>query len=361
MLIYLLNIFLILLYGLCFVYIRPNQIKKAVFCSMAAFNWIMIAGLRNWRIGPDTVGYARMFFAADSISWQKTFDIFFNVYFKGAKALTPSEIALYKDPGYLIFEKIVHIFTDNYQIYLIIIASILFITFAWFIYKNSEDACFSFILFSTLFYSFYAITGIRQTIATSLIVFIGYEFIKQRKILKYILISLIAFTIHKSALVFMPFYFLSQKKINRKYYVVIVALTIFVFASGPSFILDMATWAGYFREEVYKANTYTYTALMSLIGIGTIITYKKIQVQGQYKNMEINATVLAVMFTLFTLLDQSMMRVQQYYGLFIMLSLPSILNCFDNKTKFLLKSACIVVLILLFINNNPIYMFFWQS
>ena len=62
----------------------------------------------------------------------------------------------------------------------IIVAAIVFASLGYFIYKNSDDPAFSYVLFSALFYSFYAITGTRQALATALVVFVGFEFIKRK-------------------------------------------------------------------------------------------------------------------------------------------------------------------------------------
>lgn len=117
-----------------------------------------------------------------------------------------------KDPGYAAVVKAFQTFSTNYQAYLVFIALLFMIPMAIWIYRNSSMPCLSFIIFSTLFYSFYAVTGIRQTIATSLVVFIGYEFIKKKKPIPFLLLMFIAFFIHKSCICFLPFVFFAHKK-----------------------------------------------------------------------------------------------------------------------------------------------------
>lgn len=243
---------------------------------------------------------------------------------------------------------------------MIIVAMIIFGTMAYFIYKNSEDLVFSYILFSALFYSFYAITGLRQAVATALIVFVGFEFIKERKLWKFILIAVISFTLHKSSIVFVPFYFLAKKKITWKYIGVLYGFTFVFLSLGSRFILTLSALVGYDRESVYQANTFNYTMIMTLVGIAAIVFFKRIQGKSLFKDMELNATLLSSVLTLFTLVDQSMMRVQQYYALFLMFSIPSILNCFEKQTRIILRMLCILVLLLYLIRNNPQYLFFWQ-
>lgn len=361
MTVYLVNIIFILIWGLLLTHVNPTQRKKAIFCGIASFQWILISGLRHVSIGADTRGYVRSFIRVGQYSWKEIFDAFAKFYFSDIDKVVLSDGgSLSKDAGYLIFQKFVHIFTDDPQVYLIIVAVIIFVSLGYFIYKNSEDPCFSYILFSTLFYSFYAITGIRQALATALAVFIGYEFIKQQKFWKFLVVIVIAFTIHKSVLVFFPFYFLARKKITWRYMAVVAGASVAAISIGAPLILKLGKVFGYDRENVYMADTSTYTFLMALLGIGTILLYKHIQRQNSSKDMEINAVLLATGLTLLTTVDQATMRVQQYYALFLMFGIPNIYSCFSKKDRIMIQTICVAALSVLFIRNNPHYMFFWQ-
>lgn len=360
MIIYLLNISLILVWGIFLIYNKTNDKKRLMFCVISSVQWILISGLRNSEVGADTANYINRFESADTYSWETILKAFRDVYLSGDTLLSSGD-PLYKDPGYFAFQKIVHIFTDNAQIYLLIVAVIIFASLAYFIYKNSDDPVFSYILFSTLFYSFYAITGIRQALATALIVFIGFEFIKERKIWRFIVIAVIAFTLHKSALVFVPFYFISKKKVTWKYVGFLCGLTAILLSLGPGVILTLSAFVGYDYESVYQGNTFNYTLIMSLVGIAAIIFFKYIQRKGKVQQMELNATLLATALTILTTIAQGMMRIQQYYALFLMFSIPEILNCFEKRSRAVLRILCITILILYLMRNNPQYMFFWQS
>lgn len=361
MVIYLFNVLLLLGEGYYLIYTYPSLRNRKKFCLIASLQWIFLSGMRGTTVGADTIGYLRMFNRVGEVSWREILEAFVAVYFRGRVPLSSSENFLYKDPGYLIFQKFIHIFTNNGQMYLIIVAAIVFASLGYFIYKNSDDPAFSYVLFSALFYSFYAITGTRQALATVLVVFIGFEFIKRKEKWKFIFTALIAFTLHKSALLFVPFYFLAQKEITWKYIGLITAATAFFWLMGERFILTAAALFGYNRKSVYVADTLTYTAIMALVGIAVVFFFKWIQKRNEFKKMELNATLLATALTFFTLIDQSMMRVQQYYALFLMLSIPSILNCFEKKSRRILRGTCILVLIFYLIRNNPQYMFFWQN
>ena len=200
--VYLLNIALIFIWAFFLLKYKPSKNKKKAFCAIACVQWVILSGLRGMTVGADTIGYRRSFYRIGLTSWHK---IFANVsaYIGGAEI---------KDPGYALFVKIFQVFSTNYQVYLVFIALLFMIPMAIWIYRNSSMPCLSFIIFSTLFYSFYAVTGIRQTIATSLVVFIGYEFIKKKKPIPFLILVFLSFFIHKSCVCFLPFVFLRTKK-----------------------------------------------------------------------------------------------------------------------------------------------------
>jgi transmembrane protein EpsG len=76
-------------------------------------------------------------------------------------------IGVGKDPGYVVFEKTLQYISLDYQTYLFFIAIIFFFALGNFIFKNTsnlKEIIFAYVLYSTLFFFFFSITGHRQTI-----------------------------------------------------------------------------------------------------------------------------------------------------------------------------------------------------
>ncbi|MDD5457680.1 MAG: EpsG family protein, partial [Candidatus Margulisbacteria bacterium] len=250
MTIYLINIFLIMLSGALFLYGVPERRNKKLFCILASSQWVLLSGLRHISIGPDTYSYKIHSFDVRMYqTWKELWRNFIDVLFRGAVG---------NDPGYYLFEKFVQIFTTNYQVYLIIIALIFTVPLGIWIYRNSSEPVISFLIYSTVFYSI-TLTAIRQTIATTLVVFLGYEFIKKRRFLPFLLLTLITFTIHKSSIFFFPFYFLANKKITKKYLFCMLACIPIMFVWGNKLLLPFAKFMKYENYLVYYegANAWT--------------------------------------------------------------------------------------------------------
>lgn len=353
MTVYIVNISLILIFGYFFLYRYKNNKNKKIYCGLVALQWILISGLRHVSIGADTYNYLLRFEETKTISWNKIFDTLWDYIFKGTNA---------KDPGYFVFQKFFQIFSDDYQLYLICIATIFMSFMAVWIYKNSKDPCFSFILFSSLFYSFYAVTGHRQTIATALIVFIGYEYIKERKLIKFLLLAFAAFLVHKSSLAFIPFYFIANIPITLPYAIIALVVIAAVAISGKSLYGVVADWMGFGEEQINYAvgGAETYAAVLTLMCVIILVFYFFYKNKTENATRIFNITLLTLMSSLLVFQNQSFMRIQQYYSLFLMISFPEVIVCFDKKGRVIAYIVTMAVLIAYLIRNNPQYLFFWQ-
>ena len=142
--VYLLNIALIFIWAFFLLEYKPSKNKKKAFCAIACVQWVILSGLRGMTVGADTIGYRRNFYRISLTSWHRIFaDV--SDYIGGADI---------KDPGYAAVVKAFQTFSTNYQAYLVFIALLFMIPMAIWIYRNSSMPCLSFIIFSTLFYSF---------------------------------------------------------------------------------------------------------------------------------------------------------------------------------------------------------------
>lgn len=351
--VYIINISLILIFGYVFLYNDKSDKKTKIYCALVALQWILISGLRHVTIGADTLRYSAHFEATKATSWSQIFSNLWGYIFEGLDA---------KDPGYFLFQKTFQIFCDDYQIYLIFIAFIFTSFMAIWIYKNSKDPCFSFLLYSVLFYAFYALTGHRQTIATALIVFLGYKYIKEKKLFKFALIAFVAYTIHKSSLVFIPYYLVANIPITLPYVLISTVVIGVVTIMGKSIYGPLAELLGFGEEQIEYAvgGAETYAAVLTIMCLVILVFYYYYKDKTENATRIFNITLLTLMSSLLVFQNQSFMRVQQYYSLFLCLSFPEVINSFDKKSRTFVYIFTVSFLVLYLIRNNPQYLFFWQ-
>ena len=220
----------------------------------------------------------------------------------------------------------------------------------------------SFLIFSVLFYAFFAITGHRQTIATALIVFWGYKYIKERKLLKFGILAFVAFLIHKSSIVFVPFYFIANIQITPLYVAIAIVSIIVVAMLGKPLYGACAEILGFDEKAInYEVGgAETYATILVFVCLVVLLFYRYYKNRVPYPEHIFNITLLTLLSSLLVFQNQSFMRIQQYYSLFLMISLPEIVLCFDKRGKNMVYCSAILVLIAYLIINNPQYKFFWQ-
>lgn len=349
--IYLLNLLLLTIYRLVFLHDTSQENNKK-FCALATLNWILLSGLRHLTVGADTIKYGYLFEQAKKISWRTLWDERVNIFIHES---------LGKDPGYIVFQKLIQLITTNYRFYLILVAVMFTVPLGIWIYKNSRDAYMSFIIYSCMFYSFFSITGIRQTLATALVVFVGYRFIKKRSFIKFLLLIFLAGSIHFSAFCFLPFYFIADKKITKHYLILYGCAFMGIFLLRERIFILGSKFIGY---DQYLPNvggrTWVFTAFLISLALVMLLKLNKILNNNAQAVHFINALLVAVLLVPFTFVNPAAMRVIQYFSVFIMLLVPEIIFSFPKKERYFVYLVVCSTLVLLLIKNNPVYIFFWQ-
>lgn len=369
MIVFLLNIFLIIIEGLWLLYQVPTERNKKLFCILASLQWIIISGCRHISVGPDTQQYMNNFERVKKYPWSYVLD------FARGPLLYESDA---KAPGYTFLEKLFQVICKDYQIFLIVVAVVFFGCMGYSIYKNSKNPVLSFVLFSCLFYSFFAITGTRQTIATAIVVFIGIEFIKRRKFIPFLICVVILSTIHTSAVCFLPFFWIARIPIKKKTIAIYWCLIVLAYAFRTRFLYVLQLIVGYENyTQTEGARLGTFVYLLIIIALITTL-FHKIIIINNYSDLEINVTdnkkqnitmlqmsinalFVACIFTSLLLINQNTMRVVQYYSLFLMYLLPEFSNIFGKRRDVLIYNVIVVVLLVLLMNKSIPYYFCWQN
>jgi len=363
MIVNLILIFLILIVGLIFyeeagIYSDSRYYRKR-YILLICLILIFQSGLRNVAVGADTFAYYEMFEKIKLTSWKEIWNAILDYYTHGTG----------KDPGYMVFQKTVQVIVADYQIYLFVIALLFFSALGNFIYKNTKrlaDAIFAFVLYSSLFYAFFSITGIRQTIATAATLF-GFELIKKQKLIPFILLILFVSTIHKSSLIFIPFYFIAGLK-NTK---MIFGSTILFFPILIIFkneINDFLKEAGGYNEydTFESAGAFTFTLLLLIIAIVAWQRIKPSLIFNRKAKPFYNAFAMAIFFTPLTFINPNAMRVVQYFSIFLLILLPVVIQSFQLislKMKRAIYTMAIFLLVIFSVkgNWNGEYKFYWQK
>lgn len=341
------------------------QYQRKKYITLVMILFAIQSGLRNVAVGSDTYQYYLRFEETRRSTlfdlWQNVIDFF--------------QLGIGKDPGYDILVKLFSVIFPNYRLFLIAVAIFFFWSFGRLLYKYSISNTVVLLmvaLYQVLFYGFFSITGIRQTIATGFLL-LAVPYVFDKKFIKFIILVLIAATQHKSAVLFGLFYPLSYVK-NPKI-VLLISIVGFVpmllggkyFASYFVYNTFFDQYAGYL-EENSAAVGYTVTAFMLVQALCILFSIKKITIISSNNILFINAIGLSVLLTPLILVDPSNMRIVQYYSIFTLLIFPMFCQVWgSNKGVSSIRSlnpfstSVYLFLSVYSLVRNVDYAFFWQD
>jgi len=290
--------------------------------------------------------------------------------FERSKSLTLSYIFdTYKyEQGYQILNWIVAKTLKNWTYFIIIFYGFVYFFICRFIYKYSNNIYLSMILFITLGFYGFSLTGLRQTIAISICLW-SYDYIKKRKLIPFLLVVLLAFSFHKSAIIFIPLYFLGNLRIKPLSLILIFIICAFIFIYSSN-IMDF--FNDQFDKSYSKENIKSYTGRVInlfiyflLLILSLVCSYNKKRAMNNYNvnNTFIISTLIGIAIYLTQFFDVGISyRLSMYYvNTFIFVYVSNIINEFDLKKDKRLLTLCFIIFstLLFFIGiyRNNLYNF----
>ena len=340
--------------------IRENRNRKNYIIFICII-LILQSALRHVAVGADTYAYNLKFEEIKLTSWQEIWENFRSVYVLGEG----------KDAGYPLIQKVFQFFSGEYRIFLFFVAVIFFSSLGYFIYTQTKyisDVFVAIAIYEVLFYSFFSITGLRQTLATAF-TFWGLHFIRQRKLWQYTLLIICAAFIHKSVLLFYPFYFIAR--LNRPRQLLAASFVIFpvMFVFGRSVAGIMAllsaqdNYMGYALSDANPTGAVDFSIFLLGCGILGWIALRNAKQRDSDMPIIYNAISIAIIFTPLTWIDSSLMRIVQYFSIFILVFLPYVINNLfrDYQTRIVAIVVLMVLFVSVIIMRNVDYAFMWEQ
>lgn len=281
-------------------------------------------GLRDYRVGTDLKHYLAAYnylSSVDTFIWKyKNFEIgyIFFCYLLG-------KIKINKD--FFIF---LVSFLSLYPIYLLF-------------KKNSRYPITATFFYLSLGLYFFSFSGLRQTIAIG-ISCLSFKFIKEKKVIKFFIIILIATLFHKSAVFFLIAYPLYYFKLNFYHYIEIIILSLIFFIYQDKI--------GIFLYSIIKGRNYIpyklelgvqwFAIIMFLLFLGIIIIILKNKLYYKY-NFYINSYIVFLFIHLMASVGNTVSRVGYYFLPFISILFSEILSeIFNKKIRLFIFTITII-------------------
>ncbi|MGG7147403.1 EpsG family protein [Clostridium butyricum] len=359
MLIHIALLFLIYFFGILFLQTIHNR-KYFLFFSFASMATVL--GLRSSSVGEDTQHFLNIFDISKSISWstifsgitETTWDIQWGVEQK-------------IENGYMILNKVLHIFTDDGQWLLIVMAILTCWLVARFIWYNIPEHVFlatQIFLCESLYMNSFNL--MRQMLAIAIGIN-AYSCIKEKKYIKALFIFLIAFMFHKSSLVLCILTPLCLVKNNQKIikYALIGGVSISILMPKISLFISMLIprYESYFKVNYWESNL-NGTILLWLIEIGICLFMYIKKVKDKDTFMGIACTILYLTFEIIGFNISIFSRIALYFRVFLMILFTSFVNYISPKKRIWYYVMILLLLTAAYVSYARIdtraYTFFWR-
>ncbi len=314
--------------------------------------FLLILALRDVSIGRDMPRYKVLFNGYARMTWQKA-------------------LSLDIEPLHIILSKGIAVFTDNFQVFIIVTAIMTVLPMLYTYSRASEDPPLSISLFLIIPTFVMSFSGVRQAIAISLGI-LAYEATRRKKLVLYILFVLLAFGFHRSAFVLVFMYPLYHSRITRKWlYGVVPAMGIIYIFNKPIFGVLNNLISEVYEGEVKETGAFMMLLLFIIFAIYSFVVVNDDDLDSETIGLR-NLLLMAIVFQMFVPLHSLAMRMNYYYIIFIPLLLPRIIkSCSPQWKKIVLVSRYVMILYFLFyffdhapsgniLDTFP-YKFFWEG
>ena len=185
------------------------------------------------------VGFSDMFGGYDRYIYGEIFDNIADVTtIKGDYSDSLYYYSYSSEVGYTFLNVLISFFTENRYIFILIVTLIIYTCLFISLRKYTENYPLAVILFLGLWF-FFTFTYLRQVLGAT-IVWLGIQYVIDRKFLKFLIVVLIGFSMHNSAIIFFPLYFIPIKKFSPRLIVgVMLALLILGITSLPNSLFEV--------------------------------------------------------------------------------------------------------------------------
>ncbi|MFV0342994.1 MAG: EpsG family protein [Anaerocolumna sp.] len=272
---------------------------------------------------------------------------FRNIMFKSLDGKT----ILLSEPGFFLLNRLIRSITDKTFYFFAITSSFICYSVGRYIYNNADNKKYGLYFYYCIGLFAFSMAGLRQTLAMSICLF-SYSAIKDRKLLRFLIIIAFAFLFHKSAIFFMPAYFIAT--IKWKFTSILGAITLYsililLFDSIYTFI---SRWLDYDYGIESTGNGVIFLFILLAISTLTIICRKKLlEIDGNnIIFINLHFAVLALwIFRLFTRTVERPSFFYLYASIILLdkiLSIPPVRDKDKTTRKFLVVAALLFFAIL---------------
>lgn len=319
MLVYLINIFLIIVWALIFCTGKRTRLKKWLYVGICFAQLYLISAYR-YGIGADYSQYAIGFFNMSR-------DGFSNMEYKDWEI------------GYVLLNKIIGISTAQPATFIMISSLFPLIGPAYLIGKYSSNPFMSVFLYVNFYLFYLDMNYIRQAIAMSIICF-AFGFLRDKKFWRFLLIVAIAACFHLTVLYMIPVYFVGMLKVNtRSLLLYLFGLLFYYILSDGLLNIILANFHNEYSGSVFiESGVYFFYAFFPLLlCAGMVALSYFVKEKSRMLELLIHLTLMMGFWQIVMTKHALFERFSYYTMLFVILAVPEALNAFKKQLKTVMK------------------------
>ncbi|MCQ2479415.1 MAG: EpsG family protein [Clostridia bacterium] len=264
-----------------------------------------------------------------------------------------------RNPGYTVLQNFIKLYiTKDANIFLLIFSAIsillLIKTHSRF---SPMFALSSFIFFGSTEIS-YVFNGARQFLAIA-IMFYSLKYVEEKKLWKYIVLSIIAASIHQTAVIVIPAYFLASGKYLNVKIIITGVVTIIATAFSSLFIdylnelfISESVYAHYYDKIVETEGLNIFRVLVAAVPFALCMVYKKRidELDDKMLNYCANMSTLALAISIFSAASggELLGRLAEYYLIYNTLTYPMLFKRIASKSIGKILTAGLVISYIIF-------------
>lgn len=316
--------------------------KDKIFMAFCCTFVVLFIGLRSRYIGSvDTNTYVTMF---ENIRGIRLTTLLLN------NDISSSNF-IYSEGSFYIFSWILAQVFENGQAFILITTAIITLGVTNFIGKHSENLTFSWIAYICLGLMTFNMNGMRQAIAMSICLF-AYDFAKQKKLIKFLLVVLLAFTFHKTSFVFLIVYPLANYKptFAKNTLLGICGVAFLAQSQRLAAIYDNLVGGDYAEHVAFESGGFVNVAIyIIIIAISIFVSMKREEKDKDISSFIVFLVVGFIFYISRYLTIQIFERMSYYFNYFSLLLFPKMEKAFEKRSRLFYEIMAVVLSLLLFL------------
>lgn len=337
----------------------PQGKANTKFIIYISISLILYSALRHPSIGNDTENYINMF---ENIQYESfdnvTSDFFHRYLYQNSNAD--------KDPGFVVFTKVLGSICSNTRVYLFTVAIFFFTCLGFFVrrhLKTLDQILFFYIFYINLFNGYVPNSAIRQSIALAFILF-AYTCLQNKDWKKFLIFIVVGSLFHKSALISLLVYpFMFVNWVDKAYY---VAAPLFILALGyvnqfaQFFMTSNDVYNSYLTNNYYSGTDKPFVILILMAGlylIGALGAKNDNNLIGN--RLFYIGSALSLLFSTLIWVNPSLIRIMTYFSPLMGILIATSFERINNSKAIYI--TIIVIFLLSATKSIGTYHFMWEN